>query len=128
MDQHAFTTAAEPATLAGYLAGLPSPPHMHEGPARSVREDEYEGHRIVITTTYAITVDGSPLTAHLGVSNDGEVHCHALPAYQFLSAVDTVRALIDNYPDDFPPPGPGGPPVAPMGGHQGHGGHHPGGG
>ncbi|WP_457032682.1 hypothetical protein [Kitasatospora sp. P5_F3] len=117
MDPQALTTAAEPAALADYLAGLPQPPPTHHhGPARTVREDAYQGHRIVITTTYEITVDGRPLPAHVGVSNDGEVHCHALPAYQVRSAVDIVRALIDNFPDDFPEAD-GGP------GHGEHGGH-----
>ncbi|GAA1190444.1 hypothetical protein F4556_000771 [Kitasatospora gansuensis] len=125
MDPQALTTAAEPAALAGYLAGLPQPASAHEhGPARSVREDEYQGHRIVITTSYEITVDGRPLTAHIGVSNDGEVHCHALPAYQVLSAVDIVRALIDNFPDDFPAAGGGGgDDHGSHGGHPGHGEH-----
>src|SRR4051794_19171769 len=101
--------AAKPTALGTYLAGLPRPqsPH-HHGPMTSVREDDFRGHKIVIKTTYDITVDGKSLPVHLMVSNDGEIHCHALPNYQFLSAVDTIRALITNFPDDFPPEGPAG--------------------
>ena len=29
-------------------------------------------------------------------------HCHSLPNYQFASAVDTIKTLIDIFPDDFP--------------------------
>ncbi|MFI5531214.1 hypothetical protein ACIA8O_22055 [Kitasatospora sp. NPDC051853] len=105
MDPSALRAAATPATLAGYLSALPQPAAHPHGPARSVREDEYQGHRITITTTYEITVDGRPLPAHIGVDDSGEVHCHALPAYQVASAVELVRALIDAFPDDF---GPGG--------------------
>ncbi|WP_439674059.1 hypothetical protein [Embleya sp. MST-111070] len=117
MTHQDITAAAEPAVLAQYIADLPVPDLM-PGSMESVREDEFEGHRIVVTTTYEITVDDRPVTAHLMVSNNGEVHCHALPAYQFLSAVDTVKALIQYFPDEFPPGGGG----APEGeeGHEGH--------
>src|SRR5215211_5245621 len=95
--------SADQVALARYLASLPrpEPPHMH-GPIRSVRTDEHAGHRIVITTTYEITVDDEPLRVHIGLSNDGSAHCHGLPAYQFLSVVDLVRTLIDSFPEDFP--------------------------
>ncbi|MEU0936352.1 hypothetical protein [Embleya sp. NPDC005971] len=125
MDHQDFAATAEPAALARYIADLPVPETMH-GSMDSVREEEFEGHRIVIRTSYEITVDDRPVTAHLMVSNNGEVHCHALPAYQFLSAVDTVKALIQYFPDEFPPGGGGhGGPAEPGGhaGHEGHGGH-----
>ena len=35
--------------------------------------------------------------------NDGQLHCHSLPNYQSPSAVDMVKRLIDNFPDDFKP-------------------------
>lgn len=123
MTPEELAAAAEPATLGTYLSELPPHTH-HHGPPTSVREDEWRGHRILITTTYEITVDGVPLAAPLVVTNDGQVHCHALPTYEFLSATDTVRALIDNFPDDFPGSSPGD--GRPGGGHPGdpHGGHH----
>ncbi|MFI6582981.1 hypothetical protein [Embleya sp. NPDC050493] len=136
MDDQDMAAAAEPAALARYIADLPMPELMH-GSMDSVREEEFDGHRIVVKTTYEITVDDRSVAAHLMVSNNGEVHCHALPAYQFLSAVDTVKALIQYFPDEFPPAGGGhGGPVTGPGGHAGHGGHdghahgsnHPGGG
>ncbi|KJE22306.1 hypothetical protein FF36_03375 [Frankia torreyi] len=98
----------QPAFLATYLAGLPQPDHDHAGPARSVREDDFDGHHVVITTTYEITVDGQPLNVHIGLSNDGSAHCHGLPAYQLPSLVDLVRVLIRTFPDEFSPhPTPG---------------------
>jgi hypothetical protein len=115
-----LASAADPTTLGNYLAELPEQPH-HHGPVTTVREDLFKGHRIVISTTYEVTVDGEPLAAPLNVSNDGQVDCHALPTYQFLSATDTIRALIENFPDDFP----GGAHHDHGGeGHAGHPGHH----
>lgn len=103
MNPDEIARLADPNFLGDYLASLPQPEHMHmHGPIVSVREDSYNGHQIVIKTTYEITVDGEPLTAHVELSNDGSAHCHGLPAYRFLSVVDMVRALIDNFPDDFP--------------------------
>ncbi|MFE4254267.1 hypothetical protein ACFRU3_33135 [Streptomyces sp. NPDC056910] len=100
---------------------MPQQPH-HHGPLTSIRQDEFQGHRIVIKTTYEVTVDGAPFAAPLMVSNDGHVHCHALPTYEFLSAVDTIRALIKNFPDDFPGGGLGG---DDNGGHRDHHPHRP---
>jgi len=83
------------------------PEHEHEhgmdmGGTQTVREAEYKGHRIVIQTTYRIEVDGRLLTGHLGVTNDGRVHYHAVPNLSFPSAVTMVERLIDGFPDDFP--------------------------
>jgi len=101
MDEKTLTEAADPEVLGQYLADLPEPAHAHEA---DERVDEYKGHRIVIATHYEITVDGKPVPSHLGVGQDGSVHSHDLPPYQFTSAVDAVRVLIDVYPDEFPPP------------------------
>jgi hypothetical protein len=79
----------------------PAGTHTHHGPMRTVREDEYHGHQIVVKTTYEIEVDGRPVTGHLGVANDGRVHYHPTPNLSFASAVDLVRSLIDTFPDDF---------------------------
>ena len=82
----------------------------HEGGQEVVREDDYKGHHIVVRTTYNITVDGKEVTGHLMLTNEGQVQYHGLPNYSFDSAVELVRALIDNFPEDFEkkkqPPGP----------------------
>jgi hypothetical protein len=75
--------------------------HQHMA-SESVREADYKNHHITIRTTYAIDVDGVPVTGHIGVTNDGRVHYHAIPNAAFPSAVDLVKQLIDTFPDDFP--------------------------
>src|SRR5262249_46356058 len=79
----------------------------HHGPAVSVRQADYKGHHIVITTSYTITVDGAPVMGHIVVTDEGQVQCHALPNYTFLSAVDMVKSLIDQFPEDFEASGTG---------------------
>lgn len=74
---------------------------VHHGGAESVREADHAGHHIVIRTTYRVEVDGVPITGHLGVTNDGHVHYHAVPNVAYDSAIDLVKALIDIFPDDF---------------------------
>lgn len=86
----------------------PDEPAGHGGHAHgasSVREDTYRGHHIVIRTTYEITVDGRPITGHIGVANDGRVHYHPIPNVSFSSAIDVIRQLIDAFPDEFPDEG-----------------------
>ncbi|WP_261553954.1 hypothetical protein [Frankia tisae] len=112
---------AKPAFLATYLAGLPQPEHDHAGPARNVRVDDFDGHHVVITTTYEISVDGRPLDVHIGLSKDGSAHCHGLPAYQLPSLVDLVRVLIRTFPDEFSPQTP---PADGSENHEGHEGGH----
>ncbi|MFC5662578.1 hypothetical protein ACFP3U_06225 [Kitasatospora misakiensis] len=100
-----LTAAVDPETFGNYLASIkPAHDHGHMGHGHlsSVREAEYEGHRIRIATSYEITVDGRPLTVGLSVHDDGTLSCHGLPAYQFASAVETVQALIRKYPKHFP--------------------------
>ncbi|WP_406306748.1 hypothetical protein OHA61_37050 [Streptomyces sp. NBC_00885] len=120
MTPEELATAADPTILGNYLAELPQQPH-HHGPLTSTRQDEFQGHSIVIKTTYEVTVDGAPIAVPLMVSNDGRVHCHALPTYEFLSAMDTIRSLIENFPDDFP--GGDGPGGGDNGGHPDHHAH-----
>lgn len=74
--------------------------HQHEV-SETVREADYEGHHIVIRTTYHIEVDGKPVTGHMGVTDDGMVHYHPVPNISFASALDMVKQLIDVFPDDF---------------------------
>lgn len=84
-------------TGAGMMAGM-----GHGRGMESVREDDYEGHHIVIRTSYQIEVDGKDIMAHLALTNDGQVQYHGLPNYSFDSAMDLVKKMIDVYPDDFP--------------------------
>jgi hypothetical protein len=72
-----------------------------KAPFRSVREIEYNGHKIAIHTQYEIRVDGKPLTGHIYVDNTGKVSTHALPTYSFASAVDLVKKMVDAFPDNF---------------------------
>jgi hypothetical protein len=72
-----------------------------KGPFQSVREIEYSGHKIAIYTKYEIKVDGKPFSGHIYVDNSGKVSAHALPNYSFVSAVDLVKKIIDEFPDDF---------------------------
>ena len=78
--------------------------HGHGGPIETVRESTYCGHHIVVRTTYSITVDDLAVEGHLGVSNDGQVHYHAIPNLGFSSAIELVEKLIDTFPDDFEDP------------------------
>ncbi|MCX5211255.1 hypothetical protein OG689_18500 [Kitasatospora sp. NBC_00240] len=101
-----LTAAADPETFGRYLASLAPPPgHMgmdhHAGHSTSVRTAEFEGHQIKIVTSYEVTVDGRPLAAGLDVDDDGMLSCHGLPAYQFRSALDTVRELVRKFPRHF---------------------------
>ncbi|MEE1827604.1 hypothetical protein PUR61_36305 [Streptomyces sp. BE20] len=99
-----LAAAIDPETFGNHLASIkPAHDHMgHHGHASSVREVEFEGHKIKIVTSYEITVDGRPLAVGLNVHDDGSLSCHGLPAYQFTSAVETVRTLIRKYPRHFP--------------------------
>jgi hypothetical protein len=72
-----------------------------KGPFQSVREVDYNGHKIAIYTQYEIRVDGEPFSSRVYVDNTGKVSTHALPAYSFASAVDLVKKIIDEFPDDF---------------------------
>ena len=74
--------------------------HKHQR-TKTVRQADYKGHHIVITTQYQIEVDGKMIMGHLGVTNDGQVHYHPVPNLSFASAVDLVKQLIDIFPDDF---------------------------
>jgi hypothetical protein len=74
--------------------------HMQEG-ASSTREANYQGHHVVIETTYKVTVDGKPFNAGLGVTDDGRVYYHGMPNVGFDSAVDLMKAVIDAFADDF---------------------------
>ena len=74
--------------------------HMQEG-GTSRREADYQGHHIVIETTYEVTVDGKPFNAGLGVTDAGRVYYHGMPNVGFDSAVDLMKAVIDRFADEF---------------------------
>jgi hypothetical protein len=86
----------------------------------SVREVDHKGHKISIRTTYEIRVDGKKFDAPLEVSIDGDVSYMGLMNASFASAVDLVKAAIDQYPESFKKTRP-----APGGGQGGHGHHDP---
>lgn len=67
----------------------------------SVRKDEHKGHRIVITTSYDIEVDGKKFYPPIHVSNNGSVATHTLPNYASNSAMELVKTLIDCFPESF---------------------------
>jgi hypothetical protein len=96
-----------PESIAAYVkknAGAAKMAPMR-GPIETVREDDYQGHHIVVRTTYRMQVDGKPVTGHIDVSNDGQVAYHGLPNMSFDSAIDLVKRLIDQFPEDFRPGG-----------------------
>ena len=67
----------------------------------SERLAEHGGHRILITTTYAIVVDEHPVHLHLRVGNDGQLQCHSTPYTSYVSAMELVKKLIDRFPEAF---------------------------
>ncbi len=72
---------------------------------KTVRHDTYKGRGITITTTYDIRIDRRRVAGEIMVGHSGHVHYHGLPTYSFMSAVDLVRQLVDQFPEDYPPPG-----------------------
>ena len=86
--------AGKPVAAAGHA-------EHDEGPFQSVREVDYKSHKITIYTQYEIRVDSEPFSGHIYVDNTGKVSTHALPAYSFVSAVDLVKKIIDEFPEDF---------------------------
>ncbi len=109
MKRSDLLKASSPKAIARYVArNAPKKRragHMGRHAMESVREATYNGHHIVIHTSYRIEVDGKALEGHVAVNNAGQVHYHAIPNAAFGSAVDMVKSLIDVYPDDFPTPG-----------------------
>src|SRR4029450_2226792 len=83
-------------------AGLPKDQsHGHGVPTESTREADYYRPPPVTRPTHPLEVDGTPIEGHLGVTDDGQVHYHAVPNLSFASAVDLVKLLIDTFPEDF---------------------------
>lgn len=109
MRRHELSQGAEPEAIVERVtehgARLPRQDqghdHGHGSPMESTREATFHGHHIVIRTTYRLEVDGKPIQGHMGVTDDGQVHYHAVPNLSFASAVDLVKQLIDTFPEDF---------------------------
>lgn len=102
IEPEEIAAAAAPDTLGSYLAEMAQPAgEQTSDPAPSVRTTEHEGHRIAVTTTYDVVVDGTPVTARLHVADSGMLYSPGLPYHQFTSALDAVRALMSTYPDHF---------------------------
>jgi hypothetical protein len=102
MDKRELDEVTDPARYRDHVVqkGIAAD-HHHAGPVETVRAAEYKGHRIVIRTSYALEVDGRPVTGHLAVGNDGRVTYHAVPNLSFASAVDLAKQLIDAFPEEF---------------------------
>lgn len=117
MDHRDLAAEAEPAALREALAAqgeeLRQAGETHQHGLTSVRAVRHRGHRIMIRTTYEITIDDEPFDAGLVVDNAGRVFYHGLPTQDFASTVDLVKQVVDTFPDftrpdDDPDPGSGG--------------------
>ena len=106
MEKKELTKAAIPKNLGGYLAkqaakSATKDDHM-KNMMNSTRMVMHHGHSIAVETMYVVKVDGKKTNISLMVGDDGQVHCHAIPNYQFDSALDMVKVIVDQFPDDFP--------------------------
>jgi hypothetical protein len=107
MKRSELSQASNPESLVEHVRqnapALQQTQHPHGQAMESVREATYRGHHIVVRTSYQIEVDDVTVEGHLGVTNDGQVHYHAVPNLSFASAIDLVKQLIDTFPEDFQP-------------------------
>lgn len=83
--------AGEPALHGGTRQG----PGGEHGGGATVREFEHRGHGVRIATQYEVSIDGERWTGPIQVLPNGSVVSHVLPQYIVPSAVDLVRAVID---------------------------------
>jgi hypothetical protein len=74
--------------------------HQHH-PIESIREFDYKGSKIVIKTSYNITINDHPVNPHVFVDRKGHLTTHALPNYTFNSAVDMIKSIVDCMNIDF---------------------------
>ena len=75
--------------------------YTHPHRAMGLRTAQHKGHKIEITTTYEIKIDGKPFKGHVMVDDKGHLHCHSIPYETYGSAVNFVKSVIDIYPDSF---------------------------
>jgi len=104
MDPKKVAKAAQPASLGKYLSKKAPPGQQHGGHGSSTRFAEYRGHKIMLETTYLVTIDDKVVHIPLMVDDRGQVHCHSLPNYQFAGAMDMIKAIIDLFPEEFSKP------------------------
>ncbi len=103
MDVKKVKKAASPQVLGRYLARQAAKvPHQH-GADGNVRKAEHLGHVIEIHTTYRVMIDGGHVDVPLHVDDDGVLHCHSIPNYQFPSAIDLVKVLVEVFSEDLAP-------------------------
>lgn len=106
MDRSTLAAALQPEVLRATLADRAdelraAAGHHHGGRLASVRTATHAGHRIVVETTYSVTVDDEAFDAQMIVDNEGRVYYHGLPTRDFASAIDLVAKAIDQFPGDF---------------------------
>ena len=106
MDRQTLRQASQPTAFTKALKArkdelVTAGGHHHDASTSSVREAEYKGHRIMVRTTYEVTVDGQPFDVAMSVDNDGSVHYHGLPTRAFPSVIGLIQKAIDLFPDDF---------------------------
>ena len=68
--------------------------HHHAETFTSIRTAQHLGKEVRVETTYRMTIDGKPVTSHIGVNDDGSVHTHGLPNYSFASALELGKRLV----------------------------------
>jgi hypothetical protein len=101
MDPTKLKLAATPKSMGAYLKKTAAASeHSMHSPA--IRTTEYHGHEISIETVYRVQIDGKTVKMPLMVDDAGTVHCHSLPNYQFQSALDMVKAIVDVFPNALP--------------------------
>jgi hypothetical protein len=104
MDAKKLAKGASPTNLGGYLKTRAASSHSHFAHKKhnsSSRTTTHNGHKIVLETIYRVTVDGKKYDLGLMADDQGNVHCHSLPNYQLQSALDMVRAIVGQFPDEF---------------------------
>jgi hypothetical protein len=73
----------------------------HGSHANSMRVFEHARHRVEVETIYRVKIDGKIVRIPLTVGADGRVSCHSIPNYATASALDMIKAVIDQFPEDF---------------------------
>ncbi len=61
----------------------------------SERRFTHNGQECIIETHYKIFIGGEEFGGHLMVDQNGSVHHHGLPNYNFSSAVALVKTILD---------------------------------
>lgn len=85
------------------LRSVKSLPKMsaHAGHGKSLRVFDHAGHHVEVETMYRVKVDGKLVQIPLVVGADGRVSCHSIPNYATASALDMIKFVIEQFPEDF---------------------------